>query len=374
MAKCTRCGTSGFALKLDSRGICEPCQFAERAILNDRITKLEDELTDLRSFYDRYQWVPGAESDAAKLVEDAKLQAQTMIQDAEAEIARSRSAFQAEMDQQTRDFDAYKSSAELELATRREKLEIQLQKLKTDTNTVVVQTKEQLSALFAIAAREFDFSAKVTVGASAAAEQKAAKKRTPGKISFDLSPVNPKQSFTALAPAAFRRAASRGYVVFDLETTGLNRAKDKIIEIAAIKFDDSGNEAERFTTLINPEISIPPAASAINHITDDMVRSAPLIWEDSALPAFLAFVGDLPLIAHNAEFDIAFLRAAIGDMFVARISYGDSLAMCRKAYSLPGYRLEDVATHLGFGVAQSHRAMGDCEMLAFVVRDLLTRS
>lgn len=363
MAKCVKCGTSGLTLKLDSRGLCESCQFLERTSLNDRIKKLEDELEPLRSFYERYKWVPVAEDEAAKLIENANLRAKEMLDaiSAEAETARN-------------EFEAYKSAAELELASKREALDLQAKRLKNQTNTVVAQTKEQLAALFAIAAKDFSFSAKTSVGASFAAEQKAAKKRTPGTVVFDLKTISSsKANFTMLTPAAFKRAAAHGYIVFDLETTGLSRTDDKIIEIAAIKFDEQMQEIDRFSTLVNPGISIPPQASAINHITDAMVQDAPRIYDDCVLPEFLSFVSNFPLIAHNAEFDIGFLRTAVSDAFSVNISCGDSLAMCKKIYSLSSYRLESVASYLGFGAPQSHRAMGDCEMLAFVLKDLLPR-
>lgn len=104
-----------------------------------------------------------------------------------------------------------------------------------------------------------------------------------------------------------------------------------------------------------------------------MVQDAPRIYDDCVLPEFLSFVSNFPVIAHNAEFDIGFLRAAVSDAFSVNISYGDSLAMCKKVYSLSSYRLESVASYLGFSTPQSHRAMGDCEMLAFVLKDLLSR-
>ena len=372
MAKCSKCGRSGLSLKVDAYGLCPDCQFVEKKVAGDRLSAMEKELEHLRKFHEEYKCIPIAANEAARLVTDAKAEAAKLRQEAADEISEARRKFDAEMQRMLKEVDSYKSSAELDIAAKQAKANAKLKKLKTDTDTVVSQTKEQLAALFAIAAKDFSFAAKSGVASAYAADQKAIRKQAAQGASISTASAA-NAAFTSLTPAAFKRAAARGYVVFDLETTGLSRTTDKIIEIGAIKFDGSHREIERFNTLVNPERSIPAAASAVNHITDDMVADAPLIFEESVLPRLIEFIGDLPVVAHNAEFDISFLRAAVADKFIAHISYGDSLAMCKKAYSLPNYRLESVASWLGFTEAQSHRSLGDCEMLAFVMKDLLLR-
>lgn len=102
------------------------------------------------------------------------------------------------------------------------------------------------------------------------------------------------------------------FVVFDLETTGLEPKRERIVEIGAVKFDRRG-PVGRFSVLINPGIPMPPAASRVNGITDDMLAGQPSL--DEVLPDFLRFVGQAPLIAHNAAFDCSFLNAALAERY-----------------------------------------------------------
>lgn len=95
-----------------------------------------------------------------------------------------------------------------------------------------------------------------------------------------------------------------GVVAFDLEMTGLSPVFDKIIEIAAIKIDSSGN-ASYFHKLINPLITIPEHSIEYHGITNDMVRDCPSI--KAPLKDFINFYENLPIIAHNAQFDLGFL-------------------------------------------------------------------
>ena len=94
------------------------------------------------------------------------------------------------------------------------------------------------------------------------------------------------------------------YVVFDLETTGINPERDSIIEISALKVKDH-RVVEEFSTLVNPGRHIPAGATAVNGITDDMVADAPLIEE--VLPQFLEFCQGCVPVAHNAGFDMSFI-------------------------------------------------------------------
>ena len=94
------------------------------------------------------------------------------------------------------------------------------------------------------------------------------------------------------------------YVVFDFETTGMKPGSNNIIEIGAVKVI-KGEISGIFNTLINPEQFIPHYISNITHISNDMVADKETIYE--ILPKFVDFIGDLPLIAHNAVFDMSFL-------------------------------------------------------------------
>ena len=94
------------------------------------------------------------------------------------------------------------------------------------------------------------------------------------------------------------------FVAFDLETTGTKPQKDMIVEVGAVLFDGSC-AVRSYGSLINPGLPIPPDASAVNGITDEMVRGKPGIAD--ILGEFADFCGDLPLVAHNAPFDFKFL-------------------------------------------------------------------
>lgn len=102
------------------------------------------------------------------------------------------------------------------------------------------------------------------------------------------------------------------FVVFDLETTGLEPKKERIVEIGAIKFDQRG-PIGRFSVLVNPGVPMPPEASKINGITDTMLMGKPSL--DEVLPDFVRFIADTVIIAHNAPFDCSFIDAALAERY-----------------------------------------------------------
>ena len=168
-----------------------------------------------------------------------------------------------------------------------------------------------------------------------------------------------------------RKARNGGFVVFDLETTGL-RQYDRIIEIAAIKYDKDFREIDTFETLVNPEKKIPEASIAIHGINDDMVADSPTISE--VLPEFFAFIEGYPIIGYNAaSFDIKFLNSAVNKCGMnCAVEYADALSWTRNHYDLDSYKLGNVAESIGFDPANAHRAMGDCRMLGAIVEDMMT--
>ena len=119
------------------------------------------------------------------------------------------------------------------------------------------------------------------------------------------------------------------YVVFDLETTGVSCTYDRVIEISAIKVE-RGHIVKEFSTLVNPQIPIPFAASQVNGITDQMVKDSPLF--ETALGEFLEFVGDYVLVGHNIHtFDMKFIYRD-ADRFWKQIpnnDYIDTLQIAR---------------------------------------------
>ena len=95
------------------------------------------------------------------------------------------------------------------------------------------------------------------------------------------------------------------YVVFDIETTGFSPEKNNIIEIGAVKVTN-GEIVDRFSEFVNPEVPIPFEIEKLTSINDEMVKDAETI--ETLLPRFLEFIGDAALVAHNANFDVSFIR------------------------------------------------------------------
>ena len=153
------------------------------------------------------------------------------------------------------------------------------------------------------------------------------------------------------------------FVVFDIETTGFSAAEDRIIEIGAVKITD-GAIVDRFSTFVNPEIPIPFEIQQLTHITDDMVLEAPKIEE--ALPAFLDFVGESALVAHNAGFDVGFIEQNCVRLGRSRtFTSVDTVGLARVLLpTLSKYKLNIVAKALNISLENHHRAVDDAAATA----------
>ena len=149
------------------------------------------------------------------------------------------------------------------------------------------------------------------------------------------------------------------YVVFDLETTGLNKFEDKIIEIGAIKYIN-GVETDRFQTYVNPQKHIPLEVTNINGISDKDVKTAPK--SEKALSDFLNFIGKYPLIAYNSDFDMGFIQVNCHNTLGKTVENDvvDALPLAKEyLWQLPNKKLETVKQHFGLNVG-SHNAIDDC--------------
>ena len=152
-------------------------------------------------------------------------------------------------------------------------------------------------------------------------------------------------------------------VVIDFETTGLTARNERVIEIGAVRIRGDVVE-EEFSTFVNPGIPIPAKITSITNITTDMVKDAPRFEE--VAQALLAFIGDAPVAAHNAPFDISFLKAELHRLDMAWDGpVLDTLAFSRQAFPmLSRHRLETVCRHLGVNLENAHRAVHDARATA----------
>lgn len=160
-----------------------------------------------------------------------------------------------------------------------------------------------------------------------------------------------------------RNGYVKDYVVFDLETTGFRPGLDEIIEISAVKVENS-RIVDTYSTLVKPSIRIPASATRVNHITDDMVSDAPGIKE--AMEGFVDFVETGILVGHNIHsFDMNFIYDAAMEVFQAGIcnDYIDTLHMAKACLPwLSHHRLGDIAEYFGISTEGAHRALNDCIM------------
>jgi len=154
------------------------------------------------------------------------------------------------------------------------------------------------------------------------------------------------------------REACNEFVVIDLETTGLDAKLDDIIEIAAVRYKDK-KIIDSYTTLVNPLKPIPEHITKINGITNEMVKNAPTIEE--ALPKLIDFISDSIIVAHNASFDLKFLKSHAARMGIEISNpYTDTLTLSRKVFpELENHKLTTVANHIGFYADTFHRAYND---------------
>ncbi len=164
------------------------------------------------------------------------------------------------------------------------------------------------------------------------------------------------------------------FIVFDLETTGLNPANEEITEIAAVRVVE-GEIRDAFQTYVNPHKPIPPEITDLTGISDETVADAPDL--DKAVPEFLAWAGEgqYPLVAHNAGFDMGFLRTACQRLGIEReFTSIDTLEMSRLMLPhMHKFKLNILAKELQVGPFEHHRASEDAAVLGRIYVKLLKR-
>lgn len=169
-----------------------------------------------------------------------------------------------------------------------------------------------------------------------------------------LAPIN-----LSMLPAHF--------VVFDVETTGLSPERHEIIEFAAIKVHRDSDRHDTFSSLVYPRLRI---SSKITRLTglDRKTLKAEGLPIDEVLNEFRKFIGDLPLVAFNASFDMAFLQSECRRAGLRQVpnEFDCALKVARKAWQLPSYKLSSICMAAGMTITSEHRALPDCRRAMLV--------
>mgnify|MGYP004444263785 CR=1 FL=1 len=160
------------------------------------------------------------------------------------------------------------------------------------------------------------------------------------------------------------------YCVLDLETTGLSAKTEKITEIGIMKIQN-GEVVNEFCEFVNPEKPIPKRVQEVTNITDEMVANSPTI--DVLFPKVLDFIKDSVLVAHNASFDIGFLKNVAKNLgYEFDYTYVDTLPLARKLYpELKKHKLGKIAEHLKIKVEVAHRALDDVDTTVKILKEMM---
>ncbi len=156
---------------------------------------------------------------------------------------------------------------------------------------------------------------------------------------------------------------SSDFVVFDIETTGFSPVNNRIIEIGAVKVS-KGEIVDRYSAFVNPKVPIPFEIEKLTGINDSMVMDSPEI--ETILPQFLDFCGDAVLVAHNANFDMSFIKENVSRQGIRReFTYVDTVGIARILLPKQAkHTLDAVAKTLGISLENHHRAVDDAQATA----------
>jgi len=168
--------------------------------------------------------------------------------------------------------------------------------------------------------------------------------------------------------------SKQSFVCIDCEATGLDPKKDRIVEVAAVRFTFDGEQAS-YETLINPECTIPRESQDIHHISDDMVANAPKI--EQVLPEILTFIGQGPIVGHSVGFDIELLANSAERHNIPHhlhtLPVLDTLRLARLYGESPTNSLEALRKHFNIIAEGAYRAMGDVIVNVQVFRYLSSK-
>ena len=153
-------------------------------------------------------------------------------------------------------------------------------------------------------------------------------------------------------------------IVLDIETTGLDYTKEKMIEFAAVRLEN-GKIKDKYQTLINPQQHIRRSSFEVHHISEEMVQDAPT--EEEVMPKILEFVGDYPIVGHNVIFDYSFINEASLRLYEKGITNPkvDTQQMFKEiAPELESHGLACLTERFNVEMKDHHRAMADTMGLA----------
>ena len=169
------------------------------------------------------------------------------------------------------------------------------------------------------------------------------------------------------APKNLSALLPRQFVVLDIETTGLDRYGDEIIEIGAIRVSLDSDNHTTFQVLVRPDRKVPKKITQLTGITQDMIDRDGIHIKE-ALVQFAEFTGELPLVTFNAEFDMTFLLVAARNHGITMgNTYTCALKRARRAWpGLSSYRLVDLARMGKLETNDTHRVLGDCQRALIV--------
>ena len=201
-------------------------------------------------------------------------------------------------------------------------------------------------------------------------EAKKAAKDSDIKVIYGVEAYLAPDNVTSVYDAKDQKIDDVTYCVLDIETTGISRYTEKITEFGIMKVKN-GEVIDTFECFVNPEKPIPQRVVEVTNITDDMVKDAETI--DKVMPKVIEFVGDGIIVAHNANFDVGFIKynaEKLGLEFSN--TYIDTLALAKELFpDFKRYKLGIIAEKLGIKVDVAHRALADVETLVAVFNVML---
>jgi len=159
------------------------------------------------------------------------------------------------------------------------------------------------------------------------------------------------------------------YTVIDIETTGLDRQGDDIIELSGLKVRNN-NIVEEFSSLINPDRNLDYYISNLTGITDAMLQDAPSIKE--VLPEFVNFISNDTIIGHNVNFDIKFVHNNLKKHFNSELNNKsmDTMILAKQVLKLQNYKLTTIAQNYNIDTKNNHRGLKDCYITYEVYNNL----